>query len=94
MEWVVTKPGGTGGRFGYDHPYRIAAKTGTAQVKRNEHKIANSLLPKADRDHSLFIGFSPIDKAEIAVAVVVQNAARAPTVARAVFDQYYAHRKK
>lgn len=88
MEAVV-KPGGTGGRFGFDHPYRIAAKTGTAQIRRNEKKVANDLLPKRQRDHSLFIGFSPVDKAEIAVAVITENSAIAPAVARVIFDHYH-----
>ncbi|MBT4804058.1 MAG: penicillin-binding protein 2 [Legionellales bacterium] len=88
MEAVV-KQGGTGFRFGYDHPYSIAAKTGTAQLYRNEMKVANETMPKRIRDHSLFIGFSPTKNAKLAVAVIAENSEIAPKVARAVFDQYY-----
>jgi len=88
MEAVV-KPGGTGGRFGFDHPYPIAAKTGTAQIRRNEKKVSNDLLPKRQRDHSLFIGFSPVEHAEIAIAVIAENSSIAPGVARVLLDHYY-----
>ena len=88
MEAVVAE-GGTGFRFGYDHPYSIAAKTGTAQLYRNEMKVSNESMPKRIRDHSLFIGFSPTKNAKLAVAVIAENSGIAPKVARAVFDQYY-----
>jgi penicillin-binding protein 2 len=74
--------------------YRIAGKTGTAQVftvaqeeEYEEEEVAAEL-----RDHGLFVGFAPADKPRIAVAVVVENGGSgsrsAAPVARAVMDRY------
>ena len=79
MEGVITEPHGTGHRFGHPH-YRVAAKTGTAQVfsiKENERYNIND-VPLRLRDHSLFIAFAPIDNPSIAIAVVVENNVEAP----------------
>ena len=74
--------------------YRIAGKTGTAQVfgiaqeeEYEEEEVAAHL-----RDHGLFIGYAPADDPRIAVAVVVENGGSgsrsAAPVARAVMDSY------
>ena len=74
--------------------YKMAAKTGTAQVftvkqkeKYNEHQIKFKL-----RDHALFIAFAPADNPKIAVAVVVENGGHGGTVAgpiaKKIMDQY------
>lgn len=88
MQAVVSEQGGTGFRFGYDHPYSMAAKTGTAQLYRNEMQNDNENIPKRIRNHSLFIGFSPVKNAKIAIAVIAENSAIAPQVARKVMDKY------
>ncbi len=88
MEAVVSEQGGTGFRFGYNHPYSMAAKTGTAQLYRNEMQNENENIPKRIRNHSLFIGFSPVKNAKIAIAVIAENSAIAPQVARKVMDKY------
>ena len=88
MQAVVSEQGGTGFRFGYDHPYSMAAKTGTAQLYRNEMQNTNENIPKRIRNHSLFIGFSPVKNAKIAIAVIAENSAIAPQVARRVMDKY------
>ncbi|WP_133129809.1 penicillin-binding protein 2 [Legionella yabuuchiae] len=87
----VVAPGGTGHRFGHHAPYTVAAKTGTAQVfsgnqyeKKRYHEI-----PEALRDHSLFIAFAPVEKPEIAIAVLVENDFVASVVARKVLDAYF-----
>ncbi len=90
MEDVIRAKHGTGFRFGRNPPYRIAAKTGTAQVysiKQNTVYDEN-IIPEHLRDHSLFIAFAPVDKPKIAVAVVVENSPIAGNVARKVIDQY------
>jgi penicillin-binding protein 2 len=94
MEDVVHSPGGTAIRIGRDAPYRIAGKTGTAQVfsLRQNQKYDEKSVEKHLRDHALFIAFAPVADPRIAVAVVVENGgagsrAAAP-VARKVMDHY------
>lgn len=100
MQGVIQEPRGTGFRFGRDTSYSVAAKTGTAQVfsKRFDSHESQADIPERLRDHSLFITFAPINKPEIAVAVIVENDARAaPIVARKVLDAFFeeqAHAKK
>lgn len=71
----VMRPGGTAKRAGAGAKYRIAGKTGTAQVfglaggRYNAGRIAKRL-----RDHALFVGFAPVKDPEIAVAIIVENA--------------------
>ena len=93
MEGVITAPGGTGYHFG-KAPYSVAAKTGTAQnhsIKNYNSNIDHedqSLLPEKLRDNSLFIAFAPIEKPQIAIAVIVENDSVAPQIARQVLDYY------
>ena len=73
-------------------PYRIAGKTGTAQVVGSPRRIVRrKKLAERHRDHGLFVGFAPADKPQIALAVVVRMAegskAAAP-VARKIFDAW------
>lgn len=51
--------------------WRMAGKTGTAQVKSGV--VDNSKVPWEDRDHALFVGYAPHDKPQFAVAVVVEH---------------------
>ncbi len=74
--------------------YRIAGKTGTAQVfsiKQGEEYDKENLAEHL-RDHALFIAFAPIDDPKIAVAVIVENGESggqvAAPVARKVMDAY------
>jgi len=74
--------------------YTSGGKTGTAQVfgmkageKYEEEKVAERL-----RDHSLYIGFAPLDSPKIALAVLVENggfgARAAAPIARTVLDYF------
>jgi len=75
--------------------YDIAGKTGTAQVlgiKQDEEYDAEKIA-EWHRDHALFVGFAPVNKPKIAIAVLVENgggggSAAAP-VARQVLDAYF-----
>lgn len=86
---------GTARGSGAGAAYRMAGKTGTAQVYSlgiNE-EYDEEQVPEQLRDHGLFIAFAPVDHPEIAIAVVVENGgggsrAAAP-VARKVFDAYF-----
>jgi penicillin-binding protein 2 len=91
---AVMMPGGTARGAGAGAAYRIAGKTGTAQVfglaggSYNAGRIAKRL-----RDHALFVGFAPADDPKIAVGVVVENASgsgghTAAPMARKVMDAY------
>ncbi|MEA1888990.1 MAG: penicillin-binding protein 2 [Pseudomonadota bacterium] len=91
---VTDSPRGTARRIGAGSPYKIAAKTGTAQVigiKQNErYKEAEVAL--RNRDHALFVAFAPAENPEITVAVIVENGGHggstAGPVARKVMDYY------
>ena len=91
MQSVLTSNEGTGYRFGRNPPYPVAGKTGTAQVFSGHQyeKTKYEDIPEALRDNSLFIAFTPVDKPEIALAVVVENDVIASTVARKILDTYY-----
>jgi penicillin-binding protein 2 len=94
MVGVTNDPWGTARRAQAGAPYKIAGKTGTAQVftvgqteKYNEKDVAERL-----RDHALFISFAPADDPKLAVAVLVENgrsgSGTAAPIARKIFDAY------
>ncbi|MBD9504669.1 penicillin-binding protein 2 [Pseudomonas sp. BGr12] len=75
MQQVVHGARGTAHKVGATSVYRIAGKSGTAQVvaiKQGE-KYNRSKLLERHRDHALFVGFAPADNPQIAVAVMVEN---------------------
>lgn len=63
--------------------YRMAGKTGTAQVIGipQGEKYDASQIAERKRDHGLFVAFAPVDDPLIAVAVVVENGEHGSTVA-------------
>ncbi|WP_051144988.1 penicillin-binding protein 2 [Thiomicrorhabdus sp. Kp2] len=74
MENVMHGKKGTARRHGAGLPFKMAGKTGTAQVfSLNQGKYNADELAKRLHDHSLFIGFAPVEKPQIAVAVIVEN---------------------
>ena len=94
MAEVMHGAKGTARAAGRNAPYRMAGKTGTAQVfslaedeEYNEEEIRERL-----RDHALFVGFAPVDNPRIAVAVIVENggsgSGTAAPLARAMFDAW------
>lgn len=94
MEAVVHGPRGTARRIGLGAPYRIAGKSGTAQVvaiKQGENYDSEK-LDERHRDHALFIAYAPADDPKIAVAVMVENGESgsgvAGPVARQVMDAW------
>ncbi len=74
MKNVMHGSRGTARRYAANLPFKMAGKTGTAQVYslHSGSYDADSIREKL-RDHSLFIGFAPVDNPTIAVAVVVEN---------------------
>jgi len=94
MMGAVTQPGATAYTAFLGERYKIAGKTGTAQVftiKQTENTRAK-ITEERKRDHAWFIAFGPVDDARIAVSVLIENggfggAAAAP-IARKVLDAY------
>ncbi len=91
MHEVITNNSGTGYRFGRNAPYSVAAKTGTAQVfsLSQDDKKQYLNIPAELRDHSLFIAFAPVEKPQVAIAVLVENDTAASQVAREILDAYF-----
>jgi len=94
MTDVVHGARGTARRIGEDSPYRIAGKTGTAQVYglKEEEKYDAEAIDEKLRDHALFIAFAPVEKPSIVVAVVVEHGGGggsvAAPIARTILDAY------
>jgi len=89
----ATVYGTAGGQFN-GLPYKVAGKTGTAQVfsiaqGQRLKMSSNELL----RDHAWFIAFAPADAPRIALCVLVENggfgASAAAPIARKVIDAYF-----
>ncbi len=89
---VVHTNRGTAYGIGYNAPYKIAGKTGTAQVKgiAQGQSYSEKLTPERFRDHALFVSFAPVGDPKVAVAVIVENgghgSSAAAPVARKVMD--------
>ncbi|WP_232507537.1 penicillin-binding protein 2 [Neisseria weixii] len=95
----VLKPGGTGHRIGAGLSYTMGGKTGTAQVVQiQQGKSYNAAaLREQHRDHAWFISFAPVDKPEIAIAVLLENGgwgANAAPLARSLTDFYMLNMKQ
>lgn len=88
MEHVVSDRHGTARRIA-SAKYRIGGKTGTAQVFgiKQEEKYEAEKIVKKLHDHALFIGFAPVDKPRIAVAVIVENGGSGGRVAAPIAGQ-------
>ena len=91
----VNKSGTASSVFG-NSPFPIAGKTGTAQVFtiKQDEEYDSEKVPERLKDHSLYIGFAPVDEPKIALAVVVENGGfgvtTATPIAKLVFDFYLA----
>lgn len=94
MRDVVHSDHGTARGSSWGAKYEFAGKTGTAQVfsiaqdeEYDEETVAEYL-----RDHALFIAYAPVEKPELAVAVLVEHgghgSSAAAPVARKLFDAY------
>ena len=90
----VLRPGGTARAAGAGAAYRIAGKTGTAQVFGLAGGSYHAgRLAKRLRDHALFVGFAPVENPKIAVSVIVENTMgsgghTAAPIARELMDAY------
>ncbi len=91
---AVHGPRGTARKAGEGAAYRIAGKTGTAQVfgiKQDEEYDATRIAKRL-RDHALFVAFAPAKDPRIAVAVIVENGehggSTAAPIARRIMDAW------
>ncbi|MCQ4327080.1 penicillin-binding protein 2 [Stutzerimonas stutzeri] len=89
MEQVLHGPRGTARKVGDSSAYRIAGKSGTAQVVaiRQGEKYDSAKLAERHRDHALFVAFAPVHDPKIAVAVMVENGESGSGVAAPVAKQ-------
>jgi len=94
MIGVLNDHNGTARKAQAGAPYRIAGKTGTAQVFSigQNQRYRESAIQERLRDHALFIAFAPAEAPRIAVAVMVENgrsgSGTAAPIARKVMDAY------
>jgi penicillin-binding protein 2 len=93
LQDAVNSGSGTGGRA-KSQLVMIAGKTGTAQVAEMRGAIVKSEnLAYKIRDHAWFVAYAPVEKPEIAVAVLVEHgghggAAAAP-LAKKIIEKYF-----
>lgn len=94
MTEVMHGERGTARGSGAGAAYRIAGKTGTAQVfgLKQDEKYDKDKVPLHLRDHGLFIAFAPVENPRIAIAVIVENggsgSGAAAPIARKLMDHY------
>ena len=94
MNAVMQDVRGTAWGAGGNAPYRMAGKSGTAQVfsVAQEEEYDEDEIEERLRDHALFIAFAPLEEPRIAVAVIVENGSSgsrvAAPIARAIMDEY------
>ncbi|MBD8474616.1 penicillin-binding protein 2 [Pseudomonas sp. CFBP 8770] len=75
MQLVMHDPRGIARQAAAGAQYRIAGKSGTAQVvaiKQGERYNRLKTLER-NRDNALFVGFAPADRPKIVVAVMIEN---------------------
>ncbi len=95
MVEVTSGTRGTARHVGAGLPFKVAGKTGTAQVFgiKQDEKYDAETLEKRLHDHALFIAFAPVENPEFVVAVVVENGGSgsrtAAPMARKMIDQYF-----
>ncbi len=91
---------GTAQSLGRKLDYKIAGKTGTAQVVgiAQDEEYDSEALKEAYRDHTLFIAFAPAEIPEVAIAVIVENGEKHGKttfpVVKASLDAYFAQKEK
>lgn len=94
MRDVVHSSRGTAKGINKGLDYKIAGKTGTAQVIsiKAEEEYDSSKIDKSQWDHALFVAFAPAENPKIAIGLIVENgehgSSAAAPIARLVMDAY------
>lgn len=96
MEGVVSKINGTARRAFAKTSYTVAGKSGTAQLYQlGEEKYDASKIEERLRDNAMFVAFAPVEKPQISVTIILENAgggsSQAAPLARSLFDVYFEH---
>lgn len=76
MDAVVNASGGTAGRSRLSGDFKMAGKTGTAQVRGAKSAggtLKGNAVPWHLRNHALFVAYAPVDQPRYAMAVVVEH---------------------
>jgi penicillin-binding protein 2 len=88
---AVVNEGGTGGRARLA-TLRVAGKTGTAQVIRQETHIDSAQLAYEQRDHAWFASFAPVEDPKLVVVVFVEHGGHgsdaAAPLAKLLYERY------
>ncbi len=85
---------GTARKSGKGLNFKMAGKTGTAQVFgiAQDAEYDEATIAKKLRDHALFIAFAPFDNPKIAIAVIAENGSHgssvAAPIARKIIDEW------
>jgi penicillin-binding protein 2 len=93
MERVVHGKRGTARATGWGMKFKMAGKTGTAQVfgiAQDEEYDAETVAKKL-RDHGLFIGFGPVEDPVLAVVIVAENGehgSKMAPIAKQLIERY------
>jgi penicillin-binding protein 2 len=91
---VIGEKGTAWAYIGRDIEYRMAGKSGTAQVVEIEQGEVYdaSLISERQRKHAWFVAFAPVVAPEIAIAVLIENGGggseQAAPIARELLDYY------
>jgi penicillin-binding protein 2 len=91
---VVHSKKGTARGISQGISYKLAGKTGTAQVIsiHEKDKYDSSKIDKSKWDHALFVAFAPAENPQIALGLIVENGEHgsqtAAPIARKVIDTY------
>ena len=94
MQDVVHSPKGTANKISRGLSYKMAGKTGTAQVVSIDADVEYDKTKINERqwDHALFIAFAPAENPKIAVALVVENGGHgsvtAAPIVRKIMDEF------
>src|SRR6202789_2760089 len=94
MVGAVTQPGATAYLAFRGALYKLAGKTGTAQVVtvKQTESTTHQEADARKREHAWFIAFAPVDDPKIAISVLIENGgfggSTAGPIARKVLDSY------
>ena len=93
MVGVLHSAHGTARSIARNMTFKMAGKTGTAQVVSiaQDGEYDSEALTERNRDHALFVGFAPAEDPKIAFAVVIENgekSSRAATISRKIAEKY------
>ncbi len=92
MQKVISDPDGTGHYYFQNRKYTVAGKTGTTQITSHHSERADAPIPKHLENHSLFIGYAPVNNPQILIVTIVENSElSAATVSRKIFDYFFKH---